>query len=66
MTPQPWENPELWGQLKPLFHAAMELPKAERARYVDEVCGNHRELREALQRLTSAIGDSTGPLDRHP
>jgi eukaryotic-like serine/threonine-protein kinase len=64
MTPKPWEDPELWERLRPLFYAAMELPEVERARYVEEACGDDRELYAALQQLVSATGDSSGPVDR--
>jgi tetratricopeptide (TPR) repeat protein len=56
-------TPEMWGRLKPLFDAAIEKPVAERVRYMNDACGNDRELREALERLVSANGDSTGPMD---
>lgn len=63
MTPELWENPELWERLKPHFHAAMEMPEQDRAHYLDEVCRDDRELRAALEDLIRASNESTGPAD---
>jgi Flp pilus assembly protein TadD/TolB-like protein len=56
-------TPEMWERLKPLFGGAMLKPPEERARFVDEVCGDDRELRDALEKLVKANGDSTGLAD---
>jgi serine/threonine protein kinase len=60
MTPELWETPEGWERLKPLLHPAMQKPPEERARFVDEVCGDDLELRDALLRLLRANEDSIG------
>jgi serine/threonine protein kinase len=56
-------TPEMWERLKPIFYAAMEKPKEERARFIDEQCGNDRELREEAHKLINASGESTGLAD---
>lgn len=47
-------TPELWERLKPLFEAAIVRPSAERARFVDEVCGDDLELKKELAALLKA------------
>ena len=56
-------TPEMWQRLKPLFDEAMEKPAEERAHFVNEVCGDDRELRDALHELVNANGPSTCPAD---
>lgn len=63
MNPELWETPGLWERLKPLFGAAMDKPEDERASFIDEVCGQDRELRDALRRLVEASDDVTAPAD---
>jgi tetratricopeptide (TPR) repeat protein len=55
-------TPETWQRLKPLFGAAMEKPAAERAAFVDEVCGDDLELKKELAALLKA-NDETGHID---
>jgi serine/threonine-protein kinase len=52
-------TPERWERLKPLFDAAMEKPAAERARFVDEMCGNDLELKKELAALLKANDGQT-------
>jgi eukaryotic-like serine/threonine-protein kinase len=56
-------TPEMWERLKPLFEAAMLKPPEERARFIKEVCGENREMRDTLEKLVKANGNSTGPAD---
>jgi len=58
MIPELWETPEGWERLKPFFGAAMQQPEEQRARYIDEVCGDDLELRDALIRLVRANDES--------
>ncbi len=58
VIPELWETPEGWERLKPLFGGAMQQPEEQRARYIDEVCGDDLELRDALLRLLRANQDS--------
>jgi serine/threonine protein kinase/Flp pilus assembly protein TadD/TolB-like protein len=58
VTPELWETPEGWERLKPLFGGAMQQPQEQRAKYIDEVCGDDLELRDALFRLLRANQDS--------
>ena len=56
-------NPELYQRLKPLYAAAMDAPKEQRAKFVDEACRCEPELRGHLEALLAANDDSIGPLD---
>lgn len=40
-----------WDKLKKIFHAAVALPAAERAAYVNKVCDGNEPLREAVESL---------------
>ncbi len=64
MSAEPWEDPELFEQLKRLFDEAMEKSASERERFIAEVSRNDRVLGDALRRLVNASGDSTAPADR--
>lgn len=55
-------TPELWERLKPLFHAALELPEHDRPAFIEKACGEDRELREELERLVHA-NNSAGWVD---
>jgi serine/threonine protein kinase len=57
-------NEELWQRLKPLYAAAIQLPKEERASFVTQECEGDPELREALEALLAAHEEGTSPLDR--
>ena len=56
-------TPELYQRLKPLYDAALDLEKEQRALYVSQACGDDRELRENLEALLAAGDDGPGPLD---
>jgi serine/threonine protein kinase/Tfp pilus assembly protein PilF len=56
-------TPELYERLKPLFDAALDTPKEQRAEFVDEACRDDPELREHLEALLAAHEESTRPLD---
>lgn len=43
-----------WDRLESIFHAAMELPAAERDTFVREACGDDEELRREVARLIAA------------
>lgn len=57
-------NPDLWQRLKPLYEAAIQKPKEERAAFVAQACGD-RELREALEALLK-VHDAGGSTFDHP
>jgi serine/threonine protein kinase/tetratricopeptide (TPR) repeat protein len=44
-------NPEIWLKVENIFHAALERTSAERKIYVDEHCGEDRELRQQVEIL---------------
>ena len=60
-------TPELWQRLKPLYHAALDIPEDKRAQFVIEACGNDTELRDELAALLRAnasrpTADETAPV----
>ena len=44
---------EIWHKVEELFHAALERPAETRSRFLDEVCGDDRELRREIEFLLS-------------
>lgn len=44
-------NPERWKEIKSILEQAIEVAPPERALYLDEVCGNDRELRREVEAL---------------
>lgn len=55
-------TPELYQRLKPLYAAAVDTPKEQRAAFVAEACGDERELREELEALLKANDERTATL----
>jgi serine/threonine protein kinase/Flp pilus assembly protein TadD len=53
-------TPELWQQLKPLYHAALELPKEDRASFVARECRGDDTL---MQELSGLLRNSDEPAD---
>ncbi|MEP6570540.1 MAG: protein kinase [Acidobacteriota bacterium] len=47
-------NAETWQQLKPLFHAALELGPAERSAFLASACKDDGELRVQVEKLLAA------------
>jgi eukaryotic-like serine/threonine-protein kinase len=56
-------TPELWQRLNPLFHAALEESKENRAAFIESACGDDLELKTHLQRLLDANQQSPDSLD---
>jgi tetratricopeptide (TPR) repeat protein len=56
-------KPELWQRLEPLYHAAIERPHEERAKFIAEACGGDEELGEELAALLKAHDEPTASLD---
>jgi len=60
-------TPELYQRLKPLYEAALDLPKdtpeEDRAQFIAEACGNDPELQEALKSLLARNQEGTNSLD---
>jgi hypothetical protein len=56
-------TPELWQRLKPLFHAALEEGKQNRAAFIEAACGDDLELKLHLKRLLDADQQSADSLD---
>src|SRR6185295_16764664 len=55
-----------WEKLKDLFHAALALPPAERAAYLEEASNGDALLREAVESLLKAQAESGNFVDRPP
>jgi serine/threonine protein kinase/tetratricopeptide (TPR) repeat protein len=47
-------NPERWQRIKKLFHAALDLPEAERHVWLDRACGGDDGLRVEVESLLAA------------
>jgi serine/threonine protein kinase len=56
-------TPELWHRLKPLFHAALEESKQDRAAFIEAACGDDLELKIHLKRLLDADQQSADTFD---
>jgi eukaryotic-like serine/threonine-protein kinase len=56
-------TPELYQRLKPLYADALDIPKEQRAQFVDDACRDDPELREHLEALLVAHDESTRLLD---
>ena len=48
-----------WREVDELFAAALERPPGERAAFLDEVCGNDRELRAEVEKMLSFSEQAT-------
>jgi serine/threonine protein kinase/tetratricopeptide (TPR) repeat protein len=56
---------EPFSQEEAIFYAALEIDAADqRAAYLDEACGDQRELRRRVEALLRRYAESAGPLDR--
>ena len=56
-------TPELWQRLKPLFHAALEQDKQNRAAFIESACGDDSELKTQLKHLLEAEQQRSDSLD---
>jgi serine/threonine protein kinase/tetratricopeptide (TPR) repeat protein len=52
-------TPDIWERLKPLYHAALEIPEEERANFISSACGDDAQVREELAALLKATDEST-------
>ena len=50
-------DPARWRALEELFHAAVLLPPAQRAAYLDAACGDDAVMRREVERLLAADAD---------
>ena len=50
-------SPEEWRRIERVIDRVADLPPAERARYLDDACGNDRVLRHEAERLLAASED---------
>lgn len=57
-------TPELWQRLKPLYHAALEIPSEARAQFVRKACSHDEELQQNLIALLKASKEETLERDR--
>ncbi len=56
-------TPELWERIKPLYHAALQMPEEARTGFVAEVCQEDSQIKEELTMLLKAHSDETGAVD---
>jgi serine/threonine protein kinase len=47
-----------WKRVKEVFDHALDLPRGELTRYLDEACGTDSELREEVLSLIAALGEA--------
>jgi len=57
-------TPELWQRLKPLYDAALDIPREKRDAFVREACHGDERLRAALETLLERNDETTGTLDQ--
>jgi eukaryotic-like serine/threonine-protein kinase len=55
-------TPERWRAIEEIFLAVLELPGAERERYLSQRCGGDSELRAEVQEMLVASGGASGAL----
>jgi eukaryotic-like serine/threonine-protein kinase len=58
-------TPERWERLKPLYHAALEMPNSARFQFANEACSGDEELMRELVSLLGA-GDEETESDHAP
>ena len=56
-------NTERWQQVWKIFEDAVARPPRERAPYLDEACGENRQLRQAVEELLAADNEADSLLD---
>ena len=56
-------TPELWQRLKPLYEAALDLPKELRAEFIKDACKGDAHLKDELEKLLESTTERTLPLD---
>lgn len=52
-------TPDLWERIKPLYHAALDVPEEDRANFISKACGDDNEVREELAALLKANDEET-------
>ena len=57
---------EAWGRIRAVFEAALELPEAERADYLERTCGGDRALQARVEELLGADSRGEGVLEPPP
>lgn len=55
-------SPERWHRLRPIVVAALELPPEDLTEYLDEACGDDRELRREAELVVRACRDAGAAL----
>lgn len=57
-------QPERWRKIEEIFEAAIDLPAAERSRFLDEACQNDEELRCEIDKLIEQDERASGLMSR--
>jgi serine/threonine protein kinase/Tfp pilus assembly protein PilF len=55
-----FSKPEEWKRLEEVFYRALEVPVEDRARFLDEACGDDSALRQEVQSLLDATSQPPG------
>jgi eukaryotic-like serine/threonine-protein kinase len=58
--------PQEWGRVRSLFHVAIQRPRAEWSRFLEQECAGDESLRGEVQSLLAAHERAGGFLDRPP
>lgn len=56
-------TPERMRQIEDIFHAACELPPAEREKYLSRACGSDHDLRREVELLLASDGEAVSLID---
>jgi len=56
-------NPDRWQRLEDLFHAALEMPVAERDAFLISACGDDKQLRADVEKLLHADEQASAFVD---
>ena len=58
--------PDGWSRIWEVFDRALEVDTPGRAQFLDEECGDDKELRREVQKYLTALHQGSNPLDRAP
>ena len=54
------KTPERWQEVKEILYPALEMAAADRSSFLDEKCGDDKELRREIESLIAAHDDAAG------
>ncbi|MBV9268430.1 MAG: protein kinase [Acidobacteriaceae bacterium] len=59
MQTAPIRDSDRWRLIEDLFHAALELDRGSRPRFLEQACGSDTDLRQQVESLLSGVEEST-------